>query len=46
MSGASAQRDLRDWGLAQAVLSACWSLEEDGRGGEAAMARAERLLRL
>ena len=31
------------WGLAQAVLSAWWSVEDEGSGGEAALAYAEAL---
>ena len=32
---------IRDWGIAHAVLSACWSLDEQGRGGEHAIHCAE-----
>lgn len=34
------------WGLAQAVLSACWSDEDEGGGWEGALACAELLARL
>jgi streptomycin 6-kinase len=34
---------LRGWGIAQAVLSAWWSLEDHGRGWEEAIACAEHL---
>ena len=34
---------LRDWGLAQAVLSAWWSYEDEGRGWDGAIAIAEAL---
>lgn len=40
--GFDAQR-LRDWGIAQAVLSAWWSLEDHGHGWEWAIACAEVL---
>ena len=32
---------IRNWGLAQAVLSACWSIEDEGYGWEPAIAMAE-----
>jgi len=32
---------IRGWGIAHAVLSACWSLDEQGRGGEHAIHCAE-----
>lgn len=35
---------LREWSIAHAVLSACWSAESHGRGWEAAVAVAEMLL--
>ncbi len=34
---------LRDWGIAQAVLSACWSVEDHGSGWEFAITCAEHL---
>lgn len=34
------------WGMAQAVLSAWWSVEDEGSGGEAALAYAEALYSL
>jgi streptomycin 6-kinase len=34
---------LRDWGIAHAVLSACWSAEEHGDGWQDAIATAETL---
>lgn len=34
------------WGMAQAVLSAWWSVEDEGSGGEAALAFAEALYAL
>ena len=34
---------LRNWGMAQAVLSAWWSIEDHGYGGEEAIAFAELL---
>jgi streptomycin 6-kinase len=37
---------LRDWGIAHAVLSACWSLEDHGSGWHTAIATAEALMRL
>lgn len=37
---------LRDWGIAHAVLSACWSAEDHGQGWEPAVATAEALMRL
>ncbi len=37
---------LRDWGIAHGVLSACWSLEDEGYGWEGAIAAAETLARL
>lgn len=37
---------LRDWGLAQAVLAACWVIEDHGHGWEPAMAVAEVLANL
>ena len=37
------RRRLRDWGLAQAVLSAWWSIEDHGHGWEQAIACAELL---
>ncbi len=37
------RRRLRDWGLAQAVLSGWWSIEDHGRGWEQAIAYAEYL---
>ena len=36
---------LRDWGIAHAVLSACWSAEDHGRGWEAAIEAGEVLRR-
>lgn len=35
---------LRGWGIAQAVLSAWWSIEDHGYGGEASIAFAELLM--
>jgi streptomycin 6-kinase len=35
---------LRDWGIAHAVLSACWSAENHGRGWRAAVSAAEMLM--
>jgi streptomycin 6-kinase len=40
------RRRLRDWGIAHAVLSACWSAEGDGQGWQKAIATAETLLDL
>jgi len=37
---------LRDWAIAQAVLSACWSVEDHGRGWEPAIACADLLAAL
>jgi streptomycin 6-kinase len=37
---------IRDWGLAQAVLSAWWSIEDEGSGWEPALACAEALARI
>ena len=37
---------LRDWGIAHAVLSACWSAEDHGDGWQAAIATAETLIGL
>jgi streptomycin 6-kinase len=34
---------LRDWGIAHGVLSACWSLEDEGYGWEGAIGAAETL---
>lgn len=34
---------LRDWSFAQAVLSACWTIEDEGTGWEGAIACAELL---
>ncbi|MGO8947281.1 MAG: aminoglycoside phosphotransferase family protein, partial [Ktedonobacterales bacterium] len=34
---------IRDWGFAQAVLSACWFLEDNGVGWEGALRCAELL---
>lgn len=35
---------IQGWGIAHAALSACWSLDEAGRGGEDAVQRAELFL--
>jgi streptomycin 6-kinase len=40
------EQRLRDWGLAQAVLSAWWSIEDHGHGWEPAIACAELLAAL
>lgn len=41
------ERDrIRDWGLAQAVLSAWWSIEDEGSGWEPALFCAEALARI
>lgn len=37
---------LRDWGIAQAVLSACWTVEDHGAGWESTIACAEILASL
>jgi streptomycin 6-kinase len=37
---------IRDWGLAQAVLSAWWSIEDEGSGWEPALFCAEALARI
>ncbi|MEZ4736939.1 MAG: aminoglycoside phosphotransferase family protein [Caldilineaceae bacterium] len=37
---------VRGWGIAQAVLSACWSIEEQGRGWEYTIDIGERLVRI
>ncbi|HUS16612.1 MAG TPA: aminoglycoside phosphotransferase family protein, partial [Chloroflexia bacterium] len=37
---------IRGWGLAQAVLSAVWSLEDEGHGWEYGIACAELLARV
>jgi streptomycin 6-kinase len=37
---------LRDWGVAHAVLSACWSAEDHGDGWQDAMTMAETLIEL
>ena len=37
---------LRDWGIAHAVLSACWSADNNGRGWESAIEAGETLRRL
>jgi streptomycin 6-kinase len=37
---------IRDWGLAQAVLSAWWSVEDEGSGWEPAILCAEALARI
>ncbi|MEA2639712.1 MAG: hypothetical protein QOF51_1106 [Chloroflexota bacterium] len=37
---------LRNWGIAHAMLSACWSAEDEGAGWEDAVAVAEMLLEL
>jgi streptomycin 6-kinase len=42
MLGLERQR-VAAWGMAQAVLSACWSIEDEGRGWEEATACAELL---
>jgi streptomycin 6-kinase len=34
---------IRQWGLAQAILSAWWDMEEDGKGGEFSIAVAEMI---
>jgi streptomycin 6-kinase len=34
---------IRDWGVAQAVLSACWTIEDHGHGWEPVIAFAELL---
>jgi streptomycin 6-kinase len=36
---------LRDWGIAHAVLSVCWSVEDHGHGWEKAIAAADALTR-
>jgi streptomycin 6-kinase len=36
---------LRDWGLCHCLLSAWWDTDEDGQGGEYALACAEMLMR-
>ena len=35
---------LREWAFAHAVMSACWSLEDHGRGWQGAAATAESLI--
>ncbi len=37
---------IRGWAVAQAVLSACWTVEDHGHGWESAIAAAERLAAL
>jgi streptomycin 6-kinase len=37
---------LRDWGIAHAVLSACWSAEDEGYGWEGAITAAQTLVDL
>jgi streptomycin 6-kinase len=37
---------LRDWGIAHAVLSACWRAEDHGHGWQGAITAAETLIRL
>lgn len=37
---------LRDWGIAHAVLSACWSAEDEGHGWEGAIEAAQTLMDL
>jgi streptomycin 6-kinase len=37
---------LRDWGIAHAILSACWSAEDGGQGWQKAITTAETLLSL
>jgi streptomycin 6-kinase len=37
---------LRDWGIAHAVLSACWSAEDHGDGWQGAIGSAENLIGL
>ena len=37
---------LRDWGIAHAVLSACWSVEDEGDGWQDAIATARILMQL
>lgn len=41
-----ARARIRNWGIAQAVLSAVWSCESEGHGGEYTMGVAEQLLTL
>jgi streptomycin 6-kinase len=38
------RRRLRDWAVAHAVLSACWSAEDHGGGWQTAIAAAENLI--
>ena len=38
------RRRLRDWAIAHAVLSACWSAEDGGDGWQTAIAAAENLI--
>lgn len=37
---------IRGWGVAQAVLSACWTIEDNGQGWDYAIAIGERLAKL
>ena len=37
---------IRGWGVAQAVLSACWTLEDNGQGWDYTIAIGERLAKL
>jgi streptomycin 6-kinase len=37
---------LRDWGIAHAVLSACWSAEDEGHGWEGAIEAAQTLMEM
>lgn len=37
---------IRGWGIAQAVLSACWTMEDNGQGWDYTIAIGERLARL
>lgn len=40
------KEQVRGWGIAQAVLSACWSIEDEGHGWEYTIDIGERLARI